>query len=909
MRPFLRVGRRALPLACLFALLAHATDFVAQADTIDLAELLNANKTLSLNSAHQYILPSPYPLNEDAQITGNSATIIVQTGPLQIINGKTLTISNCTIRGQGTASLNGDSGVMILSGVTFVGEGGANTGIYATSSRLTLSNCSFQNGNNGMTAVANSTATLTNVGFSGCASSFRGNASSVVWNGGTVAQPADGAVSLVDSQATLSNLVINQSASGSIGINFFGSSSGSLHASTIDGSEYPVQIGSGSVTINQGCVFRNGAGTGVAVNQGGSVTLDDCDFTGFSNAVDIQPHNPKGTANVSNSRFRTPTVSAVSAVDAVDVLVRNCVVEDAQADGIYYERSTGVVENCVVLRSLNTGVTFWDCPSGTIRNCLIRDSVHQGIYGAKNIDIYGNTLVANIICNILIEAGTTARIRDNISVSAPEASIRFDGVSGVSLDSTLVAWNGMGLEMKNAAHPDQALNAFTRNHREGILAYGTGVEGSLERCLFSENGQDTSQEWRSIFVNEGAALSARGCSIGLPGEKALYNNSASVSLDFARNYWGDPSGPVVQMAQGPGAKLEWHMFNGANVVYEPFLTAAPVLAVAEMVDTVPGAVLNRDFGIGVGATLQMKAGGVALSGETIGGLRAANTTDMSGFTLPADALPGALFVSWISVPIRRECSSGTISFHVAGAIGTPGLKRRGIDGGWTLVPTYWNSATKTISFTTSEVDLLNGTFVATGQSGATEARLALTQSCDAVGDNQLTLQTWDFHSASWIGNVFGSGAVQLSFDLEAARWVGVYLYDETNAAWVGAQYFYKDEWTPRAAAAGSSMAGEKRSRMDESVSGEDDLPAGASTRAVEAAFASNQNVFVESPNPCQIRVWNYSAGDWVASKSAVAGADSLSYPLTLGQWLLLTVYDESLGQYVEGCYSYAETWR
>ncbi|MFP4380314.1 MAG: right-handed parallel beta-helix repeat-containing protein [Candidatus Sumerlaeia bacterium] len=865
---------------------------LAQAATVDLKALLDENKNVTLDPANTYTLDARYIFYESGSITGNGATLNCTGGGLQIREGNTLTISGLTINHNGTGLTAITSSTLTGSDLT-INTSGENPGAYISASILNLTNVTINNGNYGILGDPNSTINLTDTSISNAAIDFQISQGKVVWDGGTVTQTGGNAISVINSEAHLSNLTMNISGSGGIGINFYETGHGQVHGVTITGADYAIQIGSGDVIVDQNSTFSDGVGSGIAVNTGGSVTVDGCTFTGFQNAVDIQPSTPPGTGIVRDCNFIRPNVSAVNAANAVDVLVSNCIVTDAQKDGIFYYQSTGIIENCQVLRALNTGITFYECPSGTVRNCLVQESVHQGIFANYGVDVIGNTCVGNIVCNILVPDSSPARVMGNICIDAPDTGMRFDASSSdASFMGNLIFENLIGVEMKNGSNAKMALSGVLQNQRTGLLAYGASTNMELQNCYIANNGADTSTRYYSIFVNEGAGGSGHGCSIGLPGEWAMYNDSDGVAMDFTNNFWGAAEGPNLQAISGSsGSILEWDPHTGSTVNYSPFLANEPVTVKATRVSASPASAMNWDSTIGLAMTVNMASGGSSVSNAAVGALKCTDVSSLNQITPPTDILNGQIYVSWVDYHLRANADSGSLTFNVAGASSAPGLSVYQIDGTWKPLAASWDSGNQTLTYKSNDPDMLNGIFGIT-TNGPSEARFTSNQIVRATSDAQLSLQAWNYTSSQWVGTATDYQTAVLEFEASANDWIAVLLYDEANGAWIGGNYILKEQWVAPSNTV-PAMAHERKY-----VSG---------APSASPVFAETQSISAGAAGSYEIGAWNYGVGDWAAQKST-AGADNLDFTLASGQWMSYLLYDLSSGQWTEGMHSYMELW-
>ena len=705
----------------LFFLSLFAMERVGIAATIDLANLLNSGADpVVLDASNTYTLNNQYHLTRTGTIQGNNAAIDAK-GPLYVTaSGATLTLDNVTLQSSGWGAVAGGSGstLVIQNGCDI---SCSNTAIYVdggtvTVANSTISNCTLGanllNGSTGVfhaTTIINSTRAIQASG--GSVTIDQGSSLSHTASSGTAVYFADNGL-LIMNATRVSNF--------QIGVSLAGSSTGELHAVEITGCKFGVQVVGGSVTIESDSILNyDGFGTGLGVIDGASGVVHDSTFTGFGNAIDVQPSTPKGTVEVRNSIFLNNNVSALSVVSAEDVLFSNCHVEGAVADGVYFHQSTGVVENSKVIGSGMTGVTFWGCSNGAIiRNTLIKNSGDQGLgivvddlvtppIPSRNVQVIGNTIVNNKKTNFLIDDDSTARLQGNIFAQTREfteevPSIRLHGAKGVSIDSALITNSNSGIEIKDGSSPTILSSTVTQNAKEGILVYDDSAL-TLENSYFWYNNN-----W-SIFVNEGATVTSQYSSFGPAGVNSVYNN-AGTTCEMTDNYWASSKGPSVN-GVGEGASLWFNLENSSSVTYSPFLTEEPLDSSVSSTQSLPsGGSLSWDSSLGVTVNLVANTGSTPLESEIAGILRINDTDHLGTVSPPAKLIPGQIYVVWVSTGLRLNSSFGSLMFALPSQTGAVGLQRRDIDGNWSQVASTWDSTARVLTYSPSDVHSLNGTF-------------------------------------------------------------------------------------------------------------------------------------------------------------------------------------------------------
>lgn len=679
---------------------------------------------MTLNSSNSYYLTWGFDATQDKTISGNGATITVYGGPLRVLSNATLTVSNCVIActtSWGVLAASG-TGTFVANDCSVTGNG-ANTGIFVSeTATFRANNVAVQSCGIGLNAFDTVTVDLTNTSFSSCAYSFQQNAGTLTWNGGTVNQSAGSAVFVSDGTVNVSNVTVTQTSFGSIGFNFHNGTSGALHGVSVLGSTHGVQIAEGAFTIDAGSVLNGGSGSGIAVNTGGAVTVRDSTFINYQNSIDVQLHSPGGTADAERCTFYTPQYSALSIGNAHDVRLVDSVVQSAGADGIYFYRSTGIVERCRVMNSVMTGVAFMGCSAGNIvvRDSLISGSGHQGVAVVRDeldpsrpsIDaqVLNNTVVGSVICNLLVDNISTAYVKGNIFAQAPDYCVRFKGTQGMSVDSCLMVENQKGIEIQGG-NVGVYLSSIIGHNAGAVLAYQNAFP-TLRFVDFRDNDRGGGAHDYSLFVNDGSAVYISDSTLGLCGEWGVYNNAASLNTDACQNYWGTDQGPKVQWdGSSPGASVEWNYTVGASVAYNPWRTGKPVESnYTTTLYLWSDSNLVWDSGCGAALGLTARSGIAATGNQIAGVLRCIDTSSLAD-TLPPDFYAGRLYVVWVARPLREVVQQGTIAFFApeisADAVA---LMYREADGAWTQEDATWSLANRTLYFSPANADRLNGTF-------------------------------------------------------------------------------------------------------------------------------------------------------------------------------------------------------
>lgn len=631
----------------------------------DLAPLLAApGTTVTLSGSTMYTV-TEYALSVNKTLLCNGATIQSTGGPIRVSGtGVTFTVDNCVIQGTGWALLGALNGAtLVVRNNTRLTGNGANSAVYLGSATLDLT-------------------------------------------GGSIDQSMWG-VNMVNSTAA-------------------------LHGVSIANSIYAVQNVAGTLTLDSNSQLQNlspsNPGTGVSLiasatypSRGASAVIRNSTFTGFSNAVDIQPSAaqglPAGTVEITGSTFNVPFTSALSTNDASNVRFASSRVNGAKGDGIFLLNSTGVIESSEIINSLNTGVTFWGCAQGaTIRNSLVSGSAHQGVAIvadpvnnriSHNVQVVDNTLKNNVLANLLVDGFSDALAQGNIMTGAPDYSVRLHGSPGVSLIADLLFKSYAGLEMKDGAKASSALSVLSGHDSIGALVYSNSA-ANFSHSAFQSNGLTTGGY--SAFLNTGAQFTLQRSTLEPAGQPALYNNAGNAAA-VANNYWAHSTGPQVNASGGSGARLDWNAANGSGAGYQPFLTTLPL-----------GALINNTFNLSANTTASWQPGtsltlsltgapGIqAVTGGIVARLRLADTSSFTARIPPAGTFPDGIVAVWAEYDLLARAQSGSLRFRTVGSGATATLSRLQPDRCWLPLSTTWDSAAGQIVYSPADVTTINGVF-------------------------------------------------------------------------------------------------------------------------------------------------------------------------------------------------------
>lgn len=639
---------------------------------IQLNTFLNndADGTVSLSTANTYILSSEYHITKNTIINGNGATIsITGGGPLGAYDGRTLTLNHCIINAPSTTCW-------------------------------------------GAVAVVNSTLTISDNSLITCN-----------YGSGVYAS---------NSTLTIQNSTIQNS---TYGINAVDDSILNLHAIAIIDSTFAVLIsgGSATLTLDQNSYLQGAINTeGLCSMVGASITALNSTFVGFNNAINIQPGLESETVYVENCIFNHNYISSISTSDCNNVTFKNCQVFDCEQDGIYFSTSIATVENCTIVDSLNTGVTFWDCPGGIIKNSLIDGSIHQGIAvvaGTSNLKIIDNTLRNNVITSVLVDDTSSVYSQGNIFADTPDFNLRFQGGNSPIFDSSLISYAQRGIEMNQGTNPTLSLCSITKNNNSGILVYDNSSL-TLKNVNFYSNSLSGTGNGYSVYINSGAQVYPNGCTIGPAWDKGVYN-LAENTVNFTNCYWSAANGPAdsITPTGGTGATVYWNPWYNPKsyLTYTPYLSSPYVLS--EDSDTVSLSSNGYTFWIAnsIAAYLEFtgKSGISTQTNKIVGILKCYNESPLTGWAFPQNFIRGGLFVVWVDYSLLANSSMGSVSFYVPETSSGAKLYRRNSNKVWEKQSAVWNSQYNLLIYQPSDLFKLSGTF--------------------AICEAELDIENWNFY--------------------------------------------------------------------------------------------------------------------------------------------------------------------
>jgi hypothetical protein len=117
-----------------------------------------------------------------------------------------------------------------------------------------------------------------------------------------------------------------------------------------------------------------------------------------------------------------------------------------------------------------------------------------------------------------------------------------------------------------------------------------------------------------------------------------------------------------------------------------------------------------DSGLNVTLNLTAKTDSTALIGEIAGVLRVNDTDHLNWVSPPPNLISGQLYVVWMSTALRWNSSTGLLEFSLPGQEENVSMLRREADGTWISVPGTWNRSTHILTYSPTDLHLMNGTF-------------------------------------------------------------------------------------------------------------------------------------------------------------------------------------------------------
>jgi hypothetical protein len=508
-----------------------------------------------------------------------------------------------------------------------------------------------------------------------------------------------------------------------------------LHGVTITDVEFGVQNVAGAATLDDGCSLTNLhpalTGVGVALiaspshpTRAASAIVRDSTFTGFGNAIDIQPTAaqglPAGTVTIERCTFTTQVYSALAVVDAVDVTMRQSRVVDAQTDGIFLVNSTATIEDSEVLGSLNSGVSFYGCPDGgVLRRSLVRNSAHQGVAivadpvhdrPSTDVRLIDNTLDGNVIANVLVDDRSEASLQGTLFLGAPDASVRIHGSPSTQLVAGLLLDSHAGLEVKGGATATAGLSIVRGHTNHGILVYENAGFSLAHSALLENAGPPNTVDY-DVFVNGGATVAVSRSALGTPGARGLYDN-AGVVTTAQHNWWADPSGPALLSGPGgTGSVLGWNTDNGSTVTYDPWLSSSPLDAVVDRtLSLTADTTTTWEASPSVTLTLTGASAASPVAGGRAAVLRLHDAGTLANPMPPIGTFFDGVLVVWVDYDLLSKTASATLRIATTSSEPTATLFRLGDDGLWTEVPSTWDAAARAALFAPSDPKLVHGVF-------------------------------------------------------------------------------------------------------------------------------------------------------------------------------------------------------
>ena len=158
-------------------------------------------------------------------------------------------------------------------------------------------------------------------------------------------------------------------------------------------------------------------------------------------------------------------------------------------------------------------------------------------------------------------------------------------------------------------------------------------------------------------------------------------------------------------------------------------------------------------------------------------------------------------------------------------------------------------------------------------------------------------------AGDWQVQETGTGSDSFTYQLGYDTWLCICLYDADLGQWREAFYLYKQAWYQRAATGPIlSNAGVSNYVEVDAPAAGDILP-----NAGETVFADNLKIGVYTTNSLRTLAWNFSTSQIVADDTQ-ASPSTIEIPAASGEWLVISIYDNSLASWLDGIYVIRDRW-
>jgi parallel beta-helix repeat protein len=206
------------------------------------------------------------------------------------------------------------------------------------------------------------------------------------------------------------------------------------------------------------------------------------------------------------------------------------------------------------------GIYFDSCSSINVNNNIIQNNISYGInYSNSSPAIENNDIKNNSYSGVDVGTGGAGIVRNN-SIIFNKYGIRTCGDSSPEITRNNISSNNIGIYCRESATPIISYNTISNNTGYGILI--DNISGNLVNPdIGGGDGQSDGQ-------NKITGNSIHGVS-----------NKTAHNIYAKYNWWGDVAGPKYPNNPDGNAALlsDWAYWSktGANIIFEPYLTAEP----------------------------------------------------------------------------------------------------------------------------------------------------------------------------------------------------------------------------------------------------------------------------------------------------------------------------------------------
>ncbi|MFP4380971.1 MAG: Ig-like domain-containing protein [Candidatus Sumerlaeia bacterium] len=186
--------------------------------------------------------------------------------------------------------------------------------------------------------------------------------------------------------------------------------------------------------------------------------------------------------------------------------------------------------------------------------------------------------------------------------------------------------------------------------------------------------------------------------------------------------------------------------------------------------------------------------------------------------------------------------------------------------------------------------------------GASPTYMPDNQSCTVNTPGDFFIGTWDYTLEQWLSSFEGDYSNNVfHYLIPKNHWLCMAIEDRSSAfAWTEGVFMMKQVW-----AAGETAPDEVGIYPAALASSSGPLQA----PATEARLPENMSFTVASNHNILFNAWNYTTGDWVETNESFIGSTTREIPVDANNWYVLTLYDETTGQWISGMYLFKQVWQ